>query len=305
MKTLLVYNPKSGKGKIKRDLNYIECYFNTKGVHLDVFHLCKQQELKTYIRSHSHKYEIMLVAGGDGTVNAVVDALMHVDKGLRPRILIMPYGTTNDMASILGMKKNLKKQLAFLDTNMYQAMDVYRLNDCHFTYAAAVGKFSRISYDINRKHLRIFGRIAYFFNTLRDLGKPYRMQVKVEAENQSYELETFLVLMLSANRVSRFHLKRFSNQPKLDDGFINVRLLKRSGIPAWIKMIIFYLRNGKLSKSDLHLTVKKIKIKLDRDWIWNVDGEKSVAGNVEVEVMPQAIEVYLADKQMTKLFQNK
>jgi diacylglycerol kinase (ATP) len=107
---LLIYNFKSGKGKIRKDITKIKAFFELNNRRLGLFESKEKKDILKLINSHYSKYTNWIVAGGDGTVSSVVNVVMQIN-GNRPVISVLPYGSANDIAYILGMKKKLSFNL--------------------------------------------------------------------------------------------------------------------------------------------------------------------------------------------------
>lgn len=302
MKALLIYNPNSGRGQILKDLPTIEVFFGFHKIPLRLYQVKDALDLIEEVKVHAKEVDAILIAGGDGTVHTVMNALMQIKKEFRPKILILPYGTTNDTAYMLGITKKLKETLALVLTDSVHEMDLYKANDSYFVYAAAIGKFSKVSYEINRQSLRWLGPLGYFINTLRDLFNHYKMDVIVRVDDKVIDRKTFLILMVAGKRVAGFKLDKFTNHAKLNDGYLGVRIFTRNHMFSWFKMVWFYLFKGRHFKNDLHLQVKKIDFEISNEYTWNIDGEKGPGGHLSVEVVEKPIQVYVNPNDAKTLF---
>lgn len=302
MKILLIYNTASGKGHILRDLDKIQSYIEHNGWNLDLYEVKEKKEIVSDIQSKEGKYDVFLIAGGDGTIHSVVNGMMKMDRNKRPRLLFLPYGTTNDVASMISLGKNVFYNLALLKTNHIENMDIYKINEEYFLYAAAIGKFSNVSYEINRKRLKEVGSFGYLMNARHDLWNHYHMKIKVTSKDLTIERKSFLMILAAGSRVGGFKLDKFTKSPKLNDGMIDLRIFTRNHMFSWTKMIWFYLFKGRHFHNDIHLHANAFKIEVTPDYPWNVDGEKGPLGSVNVSVHRQELDVYVNPKSQHKLF---
>src|SRR5690554_221803 len=213
----------------------------------------------------------------------------------------LPFGTTNDFANMLGLGKDIDFNLALLKTKHYRLSDVYRLNDEYFIYAAAAGKFTNISYNIDRSHLRKMGSFGYIFNARKDLLKKYDLKIDVKTSKLHIKRKAFLIFIAAGSRVGGFNISKFSKSPKFNDGKIDVRIFTRNHIFSWMKLIWFYIFKGRHFHNDIHIHTDDITIRLDDDAIWNVDGEAGPKGDINVQVLSKQIEVYVHPKMIYKL----
>lgn len=302
MKAVLIYNVLSGKGNVLKDLHKIETYFKVNQWELSLFevkegfNLCKDSMDLAYI------YDTFLIAGGDGTIHSVINGVMSVPKDMRPKLLFLPYGTTNDCASMLGLGKNVFYNLALLKTDHFEKMDVYAANKEFFVYAAAIGKFSNVSYEINRRKLKWLGSIGYLLNARHDLRHHYHIDVKAETKELTIERKAFLIILAAGSKVGGFKLDNFTRNPKLNDGKIDARIFTRNHIFSWTKMVWFYIFRGRHFHNDIHLNTEQITFHLNDNFVWNIDGEKGPSGRLDVKVNNKELEVYVHPKYKQKLF---
>ncbi|VEU83122.1 diacylglycerol/lipid kinase family protein [Acholeplasma hippikon] len=301
MKTLLIFNRKSGKGKIKKDLYYIKDFFASKNKVLDLLELTSEVDIVKEVEIIGASYETIIISGGDGTIHGVVNGVMKINKELRPKLLFLPYGTTNDMAHMLGISKNIKKSLKTYEENVCRMMDVHLANDEYFIYAAAVGKFSRVSYEIDRRTLRYLGHFGYFLNVFKDVFVPFKIDAKIITKDETYEKKTFFMIMGAGDRIAGFRLTKFGKATKLNSGLVGFRVFNRRHFLSWIKIGWFYLFKGKHFKSDLHLDTDEVKVEIDDKYVWNIDGEKGPKGSLTVKVFKEEICI-IVKKEKTQIY---
>lgn len=300
MKYLLIYNPKSGKQKFYKKVPMIEQYFKEKNLSLKVFASTNIEQLMNKGYEAAAEFDLIIISGGDGTVNLVMNGIMK--SSIKPQIAVLPSGTANDIAATLGMGKRIKRNLDIITTHDPVRMDVNMLNDKYFLYTTSAGIFTKISYDIPRKNIKRFGYFAYLYAGAKDIFKKYPLKMRIEHEQGICEGEFMLVLGLSSRRVGGMFLNRFSNA-KLNDGKFQLRVFKNNNFFRIFKLILFFLTAGlyKTSK-DFHLVSNYFKIETSDEVTWNIDGEKGFRGNVEIKVLKEAISVYASKRRKRQYF---
>lgn len=299
MKYLLMYNPNSGKAKFNKKLKKIVKYFNKKELLLDTYASEKPEDLEREAALRAKDYDCIIVGGGDGSVNEVLNGLMKVEN--KPSLGIIPSGTANDIAGILRIGKRINKTLDIITKNKPVKMDVNKINDRYFFYTTAAGVLTKISYDISRDKIKNLGYLAYVQEGAKDLLNDYDMEMKVTHDDGIVVGRYMLVIGLSAKRVGGIRLTKFSNA-KLDDGLFELRLIPyRKGFKIY-RLISFVLNRGKKMKKDVSLVSSYYKIEAEVDIVWNTDGEKGVIGNVEIKVINKAIKVHAHQKAIKEYF---
>lgn len=299
MKYLLLYNPVSGKGKFHKKVPIIKRAFEKRNLSLDIYESKKVKDLTNKAYLEAANYDVFLVAGGDGSVNEVLNGIMKSQK--KPKLALIPGGTANDTAAILGVSKSIRKNLRGIFKNQTATMDINIVNGHYFIYTVAAGLLTPISYDVDRNQIKKYGYLAYLKAGLKDLKKDYQMNIEIEHDSGQVSGDYMLLLGLSAKRVGGFNLKRFSNA-KLNDGNLEIRLIKYQKHNKLRRLIKFFFMRGKKSKEDTHLSSSFYNIKVSDDVVWNLDGEKGFKGNAEIKVLKESLEVYLSKRSIKKYF---
>ena len=299
MKYLLVYNPVSGRARFKKKLKYIRRFFEDRNLVLDCYESLAPRDLEVKIQTLVEGYDVLLIAGGDGTVNEVINGLMRTT--FRPAIGILPYGTANDIAGILKISRQVKKALNMFITEEPILMDVNQINDRYFIYTVASGVLTRISYDISRRKLKQYGYLAYVFEGAKDLLKDYKFNTEITANGTKISGEYMLILGLCSTRVGGFRLSNFS-KPKLNDGLFELMLFKRVQHFRVLKLLSFFLKRGRKLKEDVQVIASSFKIDTEDHVLWNADGELSTKGSIELKVHKEQLNVFAHKKIKKKFF---
>jgi diacylglycerol kinase (ATP) len=301
MRVGFIYNPESGSGKIERNSQYIIDAFTAKGHVIDVLKTKKSLDAKKYAIESDH--DMLLVAGGDGTLNEVVNGLMTREN--RPKIAYIPTGTVNDVAHMLGISLNVKKAVKLiLETGEVKKMDISKINDTYFTYAAATGRFTKASYDVKRKDKKRFGVLAYVVRGITDLLFDYKMPMKITYEGGVLEKTFTLLLFLNGPRVGGRNLY-LMKKSKLNDGKIEARIFEHRRFWMLIKILTFFAIGGLVMRGGHRLTSSFYEVEAEHDQAdidWNTDGEKTEKNSVRIDVIKEAIEIYVSKRAAKYIF---
>ncbi len=301
MKIAFIYNPESGSGKITLLLDWINNQFSSYNHELTFIATKKPKDAQLYAAEHK-EFDMLLVAGGDGTLNEVVTGIMENEK--RPIIGYIPTGTVNDVGHMLGIPTNIKKAVKMmLDKPKIREVDVTKINSHYFVYAAATGKFAKASYDVARKDKKRFGFWAYYKSGSKEIFKDYKIPVKATFDEGVFEGECALILFLNGPRVGGFKL--FNMKSKLDDGLIEARFFKRE--PGVLFRLLGFFFSGGLYSTRKNKTIhsSKYTLEIPKDVEWNTDGELSCKGSVRLEVVPKAIKILTHPTKHKGYFSNQ
>lgn len=299
-KILLISNPASGRQKNEKKIKKIEkyCFLNN----ISFNHIkSKYPTHITEICRDVEKYSHVLVMGGDGSINEAINGIITLNK--KPILSIIPSGTTNDLAKILKIPKNINKNLKLIFSDNNSLIDINKVGDIYFTYVAALGYLTSVSYDIDSNMKKKFGYLAYIWQLIKQIKKKEEFEIKLTANNETKIIKTPLIFILAARKFGGLNLRNYEKVCKLNDGLIKFhayntqRHLKK-------KLIRFLFRFGKLYKKDYTIISDKIDIEILSDNIarWNFDGENKISGSIKVEVIKKALPITINKKVKKRLF---
>ncbi|MDZ5038486.1 diacylglycerol kinase family protein, partial [Clostridium perfringens] len=114
-----------------------------------------------------NNYYYILIAGGDGTIDNVVNAMAK--SGISIPIGILPVGTANDFGKFLGMPSDIGKACKQILSSEVTSVDLGSINDKYFVNVASTGLFTDVSQktDVNLKNT--IGKLAYYLKGLEEL----------------------------------------------------------------------------------------------------------------------------------------
>ena len=147
-KCVLIYNPESGKKRKKLKIELTEKTLNQYGYDVTFIKTLKAGDCMNIVANLEH-VDLVIVAGGDGTLNEAISGnLMRKDKLL---ISHLPIGTVTDVGRLYGFTKKITKDLNLMLNGVSKNIDVCLINNKPFIYVACFGNFTNISYDTPRR----------------------------------------------------------------------------------------------------------------------------------------------------------
>ena len=156
---LFLVNLHSGRGQVKPLLGDIIDLFVKEGYEVAVHPTQCQGDAEVVTRDHAHRFDRIVVSGGDGTLDEVVSGLMQ--SGARVPIGYIPAGSTNDFGHSLGLSRDPLTAAKAAAAGQRFACDVGGFNDGHFVYVAAFGLFTEVSYQTPQEMKNIFWHASY------------------------------------------------------------------------------------------------------------------------------------------------
>ncbi|MFR9189793.1 MAG: diacylglycerol kinase family protein [Anaerotruncus massiliensis (ex Togo et al. 2019)] len=143
---LFLINPHAGKAEIKgKALDLIDLFVRG-GWEVTVHTTQRRLEIADLLPRRAGQYGLIVCSGGDGTLNETITGLMRCLPEGRPPVGYIPAGTVNDFASSLGISKNMHEAAATILSGEPFLCDVGAFGDRYFSYIAAFGAFTDVSY---------------------------------------------------------------------------------------------------------------------------------------------------------------
>ena len=223
-KLLFLYNPFAGQGKIKTHLSDVLDIFTKGGYQVTVRPTQSVGDAQKFISRHGKSYECVVVSGGDGTFSEGVNGVMQIAKERRPALGYLPAGTVNDFANSLNISKNpIEAAKAIVNQNEVYC-DFGVADDHYFSYVAAFGAFTEVSYTTPQNQKNVFGQLAYFLNGIQHLSMLQTYYLRGAYDDIAFEGD-FIYGMLS-NSYSVGGFKGFTGKDvSLNDGLLEMMLI--------------------------------------------------------------------------------
>jgi lipid kinase YegS len=105
--------------------------------------------------------DLLIAAGGDGTLNEVVHGLMDLSEAARPVLGVVPLGTANDFATGCGIPRDPEQALALCIEGKQVPIDVGKANEHWFLNAASIGFGAEITATTPPELKHLLGPAAY------------------------------------------------------------------------------------------------------------------------------------------------
>ncbi len=293
-KLLFIFNPTSGKANIKNNIFEIIDIFTKADYDVTVHPTQCQDDAYITITNKAHEYDIVVVAGGDGTLNEAVRAMMTFDYENRKPIGYIPSGTTNDFAASRGIPTDIIEAAKHIAQGNTFECDIGLFNQKHFTYVAAFGAFTDVSYDTPQEAKNIFGQAAYVWEGVKRLTKIESHHITLTTDGKTIEGDFSLGLILNSTRLGGFDIKLIDVQSIVDltDGLFEIILVKKPVTLLQIQEILNVIINGGIEETDQFILIKasNAHICCDSEIKWTLDGEFGGAyKDVDISVLNKPI----------------
>lgn len=301
-KVLIIVNEVAGKQNIKKYIPQIVANLEESNFQTQIEYTTIENDAYNIIKNYKEYCDVILVCGGDGTLNQVIQGICETDR--KVCIGFIPVGTTNDFAKSL----DISFDRLHISKNIYEyrskKVDIGLIDDHVFNYVAAFGIFSKSSYKTSSKLKRRIGKLAYILSGIKDIFnfKTYKLEIQTETEKN--EDEFFYGSISNSKYIGGFNLFKNKSIEFNDGKFEAVFVKKPKNFFQKIKLI-FKVLNGNLKDDNIYyLQTSNLKIKCDEQIEWSIDGEYGGAkSEVAIHVEKQYVEYLIPpnEKQVSVL----
>ena len=270
---LLVVNPNAGRGEYKIGFSDAILELSRAGYAPTVYFTKGPGDATEFVASCGSSYDTVACIGGDGTLSEVLSGLMKLEK--RPKLGYIPMGTTNDVATTLDIPKNnslaaVRKMLAG-EAHPY---DVGGFGDNeYFSYIAAFGAFTEISYTTPQDQKKVLGHLAYVLQGALALPRITSVNARVEYDSGIFEGSLIYGSMSNSTSVAGI-IKLKEDMVRLGDGFSELVLVKEPKSPeAFADLVSSVLSRAYDDEHLLIIQTKTAHFEFEKPVAWTRDGE--------------------------------
>ncbi len=291
-RTLVILNPASGRGAADTVERAITARLNELGARADVRRTTGAGDATAWAAdAASEGFEIVLAAGGDGTVTAAAAGIVRAGHGLP--LGVVPMGTGNGLARVLHIPIDPVKALGALAGGEMVRLDVMRRvgrDEVALIFFGA-GLDAEINRDADATSKKRFGFFAYLGAAARNLWGRRNHRVELTLDGQSETLSAHTVSLFNA---ASLELAGLDVGPDVDphDGQLDVAVLRN---PGFLRSLAAVLRlvSGPRGVGDLR-RARRVRIEAEPPLLVHADGDVVGHTPLEVELLPRALSAIAA-----------
>ncbi len=276
-KLLYIYNPAAGRRTAKASLSDVVEVFSRQGYEITVHPTQGRGDATRTVLEDGGGFDRVVCCGGDGTLNETVQGLLALPADKRPVLGYIPAGTTNDFSRTLELPRTLPELAEAAGAGAPRPIDVGEAAGRPFTYVAAFGLFTDVSYSTPQANKNLLGHFAYLLEGMGRLASIPSYHMKVSTRSGT-EVEGDFIYGMVGNTVS---VGGLVNLPRdkvlLDDGRFEVILIRQPKTAKDWQSILTALTTLELSKDGegavVGFSAGEVTFACDAPVAWTVDGE--------------------------------
>lgn len=248
--------------------------------------------------------EDIVAAGGDGTLNEVLNGMGQADNGFnRARLGLLPLGTVNVFAKELNLPENPKQAWETIVAGCERKIDLPYADTKadgvsqrrYFAQLAGAGLDATAIELVDWESKRRYRQLAYLFAGLRALSRPQK-RVKVQAGGMEVDGE----LVLVGN--GKFYGGRWKVFPdaSLNDGKIDICVFPQANLWTAIRFgCSLLLGNSKVPKPIVYFQASEVRMTSDKGAKFELEGDLAGALPVTMGVLPNTLRVICPTQSQT------
>lgn len=286
-KVRFIYNPYSGENSIINELDSVIRLHQEVNLTVVPYRIQRGRSLCEALDIVDDTYEYILVAGGDGTVDSVVNAMK--ERNIDIPIGILPVGTANDFGKFINMPSDIQSACKQILNSKPTPVDVGKINDKYFVNVASTGLFTDVSQktDVNLKNT--IGKLAYYLKGIEELPNFRKLKIKLTSKDCTYNDDMYLMLVFNGKTAGNFNL---ATHAEVSDGKLDVIIFKAVAIIELIPLFIKLLKGEHLdSDKVVYFKTDKLYVECDEDIVTDIDGEKGPDFPLSIECVKGGIKV--------------
>ena len=280
-KLLFLVNPNAGQRRVNKFLTDIIGIFNEGGYEVTVFMTTGPGDGTRIVRDRAKDYDLVVCAGGDGTLNESITGLMEA--GADCPIGYIPCGSTNDFASTLKLSMDVVQAARDIMLGAPQEYDLGKWGERYFSYIASFGAFTRVSYATPQNLKNALGHLAYVLSGIQELPQIRSIPMSLELDGEKVEGKYIFGAVSNSTSVGGV----FTLDPRLvdlRDGKFEVILVRLPRDMNELAACISAIQSGTYDCAAITFrSVSRLTVRQDPAVVWTLDGERA-EGQQEIPI---------------------
>lgn len=308
-KAKIIYNPNAGQGmqlspifktllgikhrkyevhdSREQYIEKIQAYLATYGIHADISATNAPGHATELAKACvADEYDLVIAAGGDGTINEVINGLAYSDVTLG----VIPLGTANVFGLEMKIPIEIKAACQVIASGKTQTIDLGKVNDRYFVCMAGVGFDAHVLKKADSKLKKVYGALAYAIVGILQLFTYRFRQIVIKIDDQPIRRKGYFIVIGNGKYYGGDMM--FASKAELTDGYLDVCIFRHKNLFS-VFNYLFGFHRGNIDKNlDLeYFQCKKAMIfKKGRHSI-HVDAEYLCETPAAIHVCPSSLKV--------------
>lgn len=302
-RVLIVYNPAAGQvPNLAATLDRVANLWRDCGWHVDIAAtIAPGDATRRAQQAASDGYHAAIAAGGDGTVNEVMNGLIGTDTALGT----LPLGTVNIWAREMGLPMDLLKAAAMIAKSELTKIDVGMAGNRHFLLMAGIGFDAAVTAMVNSDEKKRLGAIAYVKQAMQIAWNFRGVRLKLKIDGKRVHGRILMVVI--GNSQLYGGVLKFTAHATIDDGLLDVCVIKGEGmLSAPRRLISIFARHYNRDPQVQYYQARQIEIRGQGGKVLpvQVDGDYLGKTPMNFRVVPDSLWILLPPNADRSLWQS-
>lgn len=302
MKTVVIVNPASGRGRAKKQIPAIERILRASGLDFDLLQSERPWHAAELAEAAARQgIDAVIAAGGDGTVNETINGLMRarLDGFAQSALGVLSIGTGNDFAASLNLPVKLEEAVQAITRNNRRMVDVGVLRGCGGVENRYFGNCVGIGFDaaggvLAEKITWAGGLLAYLIAALQNIFIYYKAPtLEIQMDAETIHMPSLLVSVMNGKRIGGGFWTAPDASP--DDGLFDLCIAEEVSRPRMLTLLPHFLKGTQASQPEIQMKQARIvKITATKGLMpIQADGEilDDACREANIEILPKQLEV--------------
>lgn len=287
----IIYNPTAGREIFRRHLSEVLEKLEKAGYEASAHATTGEGDATEAAKEAVRRgFDIIVAAGGDGTLNEVVEGVGHFES--RPKIGLIPMGTTNDFARALRIPRDIHEATDIICRGASIPVDVGLMNDRYFINIAGGGRMTELTYEVPSRLKTVIGQLAYYLKGIEMLPSIHSSHLRIEYDGHVFDEEAMMFLIGLTNSVGGF--EKLAPDSSINDGYFTLIILKKCNIAEFLRVVTLASRGEHLDDPLIVMVkARKVVVTSKDEVLLNLDGEYGGTLPAEFENLYQHIDMFV------------
>lgn len=306
----VIYNPMSGTFNVQTLLPGALEVLQAAGWQVDLQATTKAGDAsRLAAQARDQGQQVVLVAGGDGSLNEAANALAHSEVALG----VLPSGTANVWARQIGLpipmplrNDRLAEAARVLLDGSIRLIDLGRARDRYFVMWSGIGLDAQITATIEPRPpwVKRLGFVSYGLHTFVTALRFRGTRMTIIVDDQRFKCRALMVLASNAQLYGAFLAP--APEAIIDDGWLDIRILKGENfLQSFRHLLLFLRRKHPPDPMLIELRGKRISVAARRKCYVHADAEPVDRTPITIEIVPKALKMLIPATAPASLFVNQ
>ncbi|MGQ9778786.1 MAG: diacylglycerol/lipid kinase family protein [Bacillota bacterium] len=285
MRVKLILNPIAGRGRGERYREPLLAALRAAGVEFEAAFTGQHGAGRVLGKQAAAEgFDLIIAAGGDGTVNEVVNGMA----GSPAALGVVPLGTGNDFAMMMGMPMDPLAALAQILHGPRLAVDLCRINDRFYVSSVGAGFDGEVAYVANRHFRRFRGMLVYILSVFKAVlsYRPRRVRLVVDG----LEMEKEITLVAVANSRNYAGGMLVAPNALADDGLFEICVAEKMSPLRIVAMLPKFIRGNHVKLKEITmLRGREVLLESETPIYYHFDGEVAQDTRLSFRLIPRGL----------------